>query len=213
MIQEYLSAVVMGVVLGVLSTMIGYLKQKNLPKFSWLPLILRVPCGTCAAILLKYYGVTGTEAIAVGLALTELNDSSIKLLSRRFIGNKLDLLNTDIDKSVFHDLVVCTGDIEPGFDSYRGISAVKKVLEKYLDRLNVNDVSILKSVEDTLEIVKAHKELDTEVEGSVQRRLGSLVRVWFQYLKDNDQYHRATYADLSNTLYEDLRDLCGLKPS
>jgi len=95
MITEYLIAGIMGIFLGILSTILGYLKQKDPTGFDLKPLFLRIPCGVCAAILIKYYGIAGLEALAVGLAITELNDSGIKLIMRRFFGKRLDLLNRD----------------------------------------------------------------------------------------------------------------------
>ena len=92
MVTEYLIAGIMGIFLGILSTILGYLKQKDPTGFDLKPLFLRIPCGVCAAILIKYYGMDGIDALALGLAITEFNDSGVKLLARRFLGKRMDLL-------------------------------------------------------------------------------------------------------------------------
>lgn len=92
MLIEYAMAGAMGIVLGILSAILGYLKQKDPVNFSYKPLILRIPCGVCAAILLKYYCIEGLEALAVGMAITEFNDSGVKVILRRFFGKRVDLI-------------------------------------------------------------------------------------------------------------------------
>lgn len=98
MLIEYALAGVMGIFLGILSAILGYLKQKDPVNFSYKPLILRIPCGVCAAILLKYYCVEGLEALAVGMAITEFQDTGVKLVLRRFFGNRVDLIPTEEEK-------------------------------------------------------------------------------------------------------------------
>lgn len=206
--NTYLEASIAGVFLGILSTMIGYFKQRNVTNFEWTPLLLRIPCGICAVIVLKYYEITGVEAIAIGLALTEFNDSGFKLLARRVLGKQLDLTKEEIPVETYHDLIICTGEIEPGYDIKKGLIAVKTILERHLNQLKPQDKGVLAMVSNVTTLLSAQNKAGKELSEEAYKRVNALIRIWFQYIIATEEDKKSGFYELAVVYYTDLRTIC-----
>lgn len=82
-----------GVIIGVLATVIGWLKNSKPGKFQWRGLVLKLPLGIVIGIGAAFYKVPFDDAFswAAGLGLVEALDKITKIFVRRFFPNWLVL--------------------------------------------------------------------------------------------------------------------------
>ena len=208
----FLELVAKGVLFGVFSNLIGFFKQQKVTKYEKRALLLRIPQGILASFMIYYFGITGVEALVTGIALSDMNESMTKLFSRRFLGKPMESVQRGFDPQVFKDMIICSGDIEPGYSAERGIEAIHTVMSRYLNPLCGMDSVILEHVEEAKRLTRSHCELDIDMCPSSRKRLNNLVRVWLQYMTVDDEKSKSGLIELSGVILADVRKLCGLEP-
>lgn len=85
--SNFLMVVLKGVWLGVIATLIGWLKNTNPGEFKWRGLIMKVPIGAFIGGLAAWKGMEFTQAAewASGIGLIAIVEQVIKMVVRRFL--------------------------------------------------------------------------------------------------------------------------------
>jgi len=209
-----ISDILRGGLLGIVATVIGWLKSKEVKKFRFKGLLVKIPAGFVIGVTANMLGQEMSEAheLLIGLGAVELLDQLTKVVLRRLFNIEFNLdtpIVAFLDEDAANALEACVLGTGSVADVIKATEAFREILKENLNTSNPLDKEFFEHASyvfnQVLQILRRQGLTKEALEGC-----GKLIYrfyiVWKQYSAASTEYTATEWLSEFEVIMEEVED-------